>query len=1459
MLSPVVTPAPLASQLAISGKVRNADSGYPLAGLQIQVLYVVPPPAPDSTPLAPRVLGSARSDAAGSWSIVWDAGPAVSQLVCLLANCGEAQFEVSVIDKPGKSPLLVTKPASAAGLAIVLDLAVPIPSRPITKTQWNDLGRRVRKAGPVTLNTVVSQLARSGAAAPIFRDWPLVQCQNALAALEAGFLDPHGTLGAIAPVPSWQSLAAPGGLDAYRKTLNGEVTRKPVQSALTEMSQKLAAFPSLLAVDWLIEPKLFGRDPAAAITANQGQYFGASPKPWPWPVEQTPEMGYRDYLRTQWTTMIVLVVYVQPTQLTEAQAEQQLRNRFHQDFTVTSSTQVAANEILIPILTEILTAPAVSTFGFGVAAGTIPARGTATARAYLDTLIAMSGKSAAELTLRYRTDFTRPDDVLSSPVWENIHTLQGFFRDNFQSVVDPNHTDPDVLGQPIIPDLMQGHAPWFLEYDEWLLLQQPIPFENYVQIREIFQMTVSAENRTTLANFAASGNTYAARAKLWVSALAINDALQQAFTAFDQGQYKIAMDAYNSIVGPLWTLLGDPIVSTEDIAGDFATRRSLTVASLGDLNKLLTTWQVGDFTLTGQAGDPVLDNYFSFYIPRLVPSLIYLAQFSLPTFIAQASIALGNWADALRPLGRAAFFLVGKASISDQDKLAWRDWWLNEWEGSWLDFPLYSAGDLPYTVDTRHPLPQYPSLTDDDSKYWGAGNYSTPLGTLLGSLIPNGLHPVEIAFYRLQMGDAILGWADKLYRTDQAASISRARELYKGVYYLHGTAPPINPRWTMGPIWGGFFPAYVNPAKAAQLARAQLGFTQIQAGLNFFGFSDDMIPSLRYSTLKPAADAFAADAKSAERDFLSAMSQIESATVDNMKNNAMIRRANLQTQIAQQQAGIAGDQVIQANALIGQVQFQIAQLQKQIDDHDSFFGQLGDYLSGMASEVKGAGSVLGEAKSAGTALGADTSGLALSGGAGIMAGFAAFAVFSYVTMSSMVDAANLRNAQLHNLQNFNLASANAQLDIAQRNSTIAGLSQQVAQSDADLATSLLAFAEERYLGIEFWSYMAGLFKRLMRQYLDLAARTGWLAQQALAYEQRAPMTIIGFDYFPEQYQGAGGADQLQLDLADLEAQHLNGLREMVPLKYTYSLSRDFPLQFAQLQKTGACLFQTSDAALQIAFPGTYGYRVIAATPRLVSSGTGAPIRGLFANSGVSQISNADGVLQLSIRPADGLPITEFDISHDMSAFGLPGTTLMQFEGSGVETNWQFELPVSSNPGGFAGLADALVTFDLRARFAPSLYQSVTGAPVASASKMMMLSALRLQVSGLSDLQGLPPVANLDFDLTLVGLPALEKTRKLSNLFFVLVSSLGISSVKANVVVAAPAKTIGVTLVDGVAYSNCPPITDPLSVAPLSPLNVLFGIDVNQKLSLQIDKTANAGIDFAKVSDVVLGVDYTATF
>ena len=56
----------------------------------------------------------------------------------------------------------------------------------------------------------------------------------------------------------------------------------------------------------------------------------------------------------------------------------------------------------------------------------------------------------------------------------------------------------------------------------------------------------------------------------------------------------------------------------------------------------------------------------------------------------------------------------------------------------------------------------------------------------------------------------------------------------------------------------------------------------------------------------------------------------------------------------------------------------------------------------------------------------------------------------------------------------------------------------------------------------------------------------------------------------------------------------------------------------------------------------------------------------------------------------------------MFVYGLPGETLLQFEGSGVETDWQLEFPVDANPKGFRSIVDVLITFDTNAYYSDTV-------------------------------------------------------------------------------------------------------------------------------------------------------------
>jgi len=201
---------------------------------------------------------------------------------------------------------------------------------------------------------------------------------------------------------------------------------------------------------------------------------------------------------------------------------------------------------------------------------------------------------------------------------------------------------------------------------------------------------------------------------------------------------------------------------------------------------------------------------------------------------------------------------------------------------------------------------------------------------------------------------------------------------------------------------------------------------------------------------------------------------------------------------------------------------------------------------------------------------------------------------------------------------------------------------------------------------------------------------------------------------------------------------------------------------------------------------------------------------------------------------------------------------MQFEGSGVDTVWMLDFPAAANQAGLGDLADVLLTMDLRAQFSPSLYQSQIQQMPTSVSKFIMVSARKLGFPGLADLQGKPSNATISFDMTTVGLSPQEKNRIINNIAFLVIGAKNAANISASVSAKPTPQTIPVTLINGVVFSNTPPITDPQSSSPPSPLNALAGDIVDQTFSLVIDKAANTSVDFSTVQDVLVGIDYTAS-
>ena len=291
-----------------------------------------------------------------------------------------------------------------------------------------------------------------------------------------------------------------------------------------------------------------------------------------------------------------------------------------------------------------------------------------------------------------------------------------------------------------------------------------------------------------------------------------------------------------------------------------------------------------------------------------------------------------------------------------------------------------------------------------------------------------------------------------------------------------------------------------------------------------------MVPVLRYKPLKQAADLFAASAKSAQTDFLTYTTRYEQALIDLWHTRSLVKKAEASGGIATEHEAIAQVGVDKAKEQVAAVQAQIAAKQQEIADKDSIFEQFKDYLGGAKDAITGmvplaqkvmaedsaAGAVTGDqmlgiakAGFSGGASGAENAAVAtLGSGMGLMVGFGTFVYASYTSMEAMEEAANKRGGELKALQEVALPAAQAQVRLKERDVAIAKYESQIAAADLEFASTLLRFQQDRFLNADFWNKLTLFANRLMRRYVDLGARTAWMAERALAFEQGRRIQII---------------------------------------------------------------------------------------------------------------------------------------------------------------------------------------------------------------------------------------------------------------------------------------------------------------------------------------------------------------
>ncbi|MDP9687695.1 UNVERIFIED_ORG: hypothetical protein J2W82_001351 [Pseudomonas mohnii] len=1223
---------------------------------------------------------------------------------------------------------------------------------------------------------------------------------------------------------------------------------------------------------------------------------------------------YRDYLVGVWVAaarqMHAAKASPPPS---DAALGAQLATRFHQDFATGDVTTEPVHPLLADLLRQILLAPA-SRAGYGLAIGAIAGRAPdQTDTDYVQALIEQTGESAAELQRRFRVRFDRPSGYLTSPVALNVETLLGLLSDTWQSPIEPFPTTVRGIQVelPLIFPEYLGRAPFFLQYEEWLERQRRFFPENIYDIHRVlpsfsesWKKVMDGNTKAKSHPFFNPNNDYFKDESDWIASarwvermFPITDTIRQALALADKQDVNGAHGNLDSAA----KLIEDAIKAapaawkrsdfvwydtngSPPIATTLKTERHVSLKSRAAMpvttREQLAAFEayfdtrfepsVAPYHNGPQPGDYDWEESWMARARTLyVNEVSYIRLVLIPYLRATFYLSQGEFNSALKIFGHITGCEVGFAEMATQP--GYRS------GTTGTAFPYFHQQDsLPYTVGVEYDKQSQHYAEHQPLIGWWDGSLSTADAPVMA--------PFERQFFCLAQGDAMLAWADDLYRNDDSASIRRARELYKGVIFLHGEDPRIAPHFQRPGLLGldeglgdpltALLMSQENPARASQLARARGGFEQIELGLNAYGFREDMVPLLRYSTLKQSADLFAASAKSAQSDFLQYQIRFETAVIEGWQTAAMVKKAKAASSTAAENVKTAAESVKKAKEQVEAVKAQIAAKQKENNDADSFFNQAKDFfggikdsLSGLASSAKGvmndstpASKVSGEALAgmigksvSGGSAAKDAMAATLGSGGAMVFAFGAFAYYGYTSMEGMEQAANKRSAELKALQDVTLAAANAQVMLKERDATIAANANRIAEAELGLAQELDRFQRERFLNVDFWNKLSAFSQRTMRRYVELGARAAWLAERALAFEQNRALNIVRLNYLPSSMRGISGADRLQLDLAELEAHRISGARLAVPVKHTYSLARDFPIAFGILKLTGRCTFHTFEPALQATYPGTYGYRLRAVTVA-AQDADGPPPRGMLRNLGASTVSSEDGQTQQRLlRFPDALPLSEFRLHDDLWVYGLPGEALLQFEGSGIGTDWELDFPIGANPKGTRTLIDVVITMDMKALYSQTLADEAAIAVGAVAvSRAIVLAASVWDPIGLAALRDPGKPARVRFDLEHLTLPLAETNRVVANLALIAVGSTQ-KKYQATLKAENSAKYADMEMNNGLALSNAGALQG--TAAPM-PLNAIVGLPLAQAFVLELTRN-NVQSEIEHLQDLVLWVEYCA--
>ena len=554
-----------------------------------------------------------------------------------------------------------------------------------------------------------------------------------------------------------------------------------------------------------------------------------------------------------------------------------------------------------------------------------------------------------------------------------------------------------------------------------------------------------------------------------------------------------------------------------------------------------------------------------------------------------------------------------------------------------------------------------------------------------------------------------LAWADAAFR---AEDVETAKATYAKLVRTDGTPDLAAPLYAKQAFAASAEqaqrlladpddpPATVNPSIASLLYTALARWQYLNAGLDFYGLT--FTPVFTFGYLQETARAFALQAIQAEREYVNFQVQAEAEAANRRDLQSSLSMAQIDAAAQAQLAVAAANDAQGAAAATRLAELRVANAREDREAYeDAGYWQ---YKSASIAAAHGAGADWHGSEI--RKLARDMEEGAWKGDRGKL-----------VAAATLLGGQKSYEYQLGRMQNqieemqATLPIAQAQQRAAESRARAAQLQAQAAQQRVALVADALNAFEAEVFTPELWTRMAQLVREISASYQHWAIAAAKLMERAYNFENDTALKVIRPEYSVPATGDLLGSDLLLRDVDSFTYHYVaNVTKKESALKDVLSLAREYPFQFHEFLRTGRMTFETSLYDFARRHPGFHGQRLAAVEVQVIGLLPPEGVRGTLRGGVVSHYAQADGTEKARVHSLDTLALSEYTLRNDAYVFRADTRELGLFEGHGVATTWEIDLPRGSNNLDYRLISDVQLVLYYTARHSDALRDATIAAP-----------------------------------------------------------------------------------------------------------------------------------------------------